>query len=558
MRVTLKYRLIVLLFLIYFHIPEFEAKGQNNYPAGIENVPVVHPVYEFLLRFENRGFFPHKSLAILPLQRKGIIELLTIIDKNTSKLNSSELSVLDKFAKEFQLYEQSRAVIFHSETDSIQLFHRRIFTNDEKFIYHYQDSVHNVAVVPLGSIEAILKDDKKELQNVVFGNLGIRLYGTLSNSLGYYLQATNGAILSGERTVAIDEPKLRKNIKFYNLKSDFDFTESHIRYDNDWFYISIGRETLLWGAGLNQRLILSGNAPPIDAISAGAKFNTFEYRFTYGSLVGLSRDSIHSTGVDIIIPDKYSVFHRFSIRPSWGEIAFWENLVYSDRNIDFAYLNPLIFLKSAEHSLRDRDNSVMGIDATIRLIKNVQIKGTFVLDDIIISEIGKEFWSNKTAWNISLLASLPYSIDLGIEYSRIEPYTFSHFDNQNSLTNDSIIYSSYLLPNSDEILTKINWWWGNRYPLSIIVSYSRHGENVYDENGYLVRNVGGNVLQSRRHQDSERVKFLDGNKNERWYFELSTGYEILRGLSLFGAIVLSKKNDDSNTRFKFSLRYWDF
>lgn len=540
-----------------FHIKQILIASENYY-LGVEHVPVVHPVYDFLLRFETRGFFPNNSLSALPLQRKEIIRLLENIIGRKSDLSAFELAVLDKYASEFGLIGSRRAVIFFSESDTTQLFFNRILTDDEKFIYHYVDSVNSVALIPLGSLESIFKRTDTDNKYVVFGNLGMRLYGTLSNSVGYYLQATNGAILTGDRTVAADEPNLRKNIKFYNLKSDFDFTESHIRFDKDWFYITIGRETRLWGAGLNQRLILSNNAPPMDMISAGARFKTFEYRFSYGSALGLSRDSIHSTGVELFIPDKYSVFHRFSIRPTWGEISFWENLVYSGRNIDLAYLNPLVFLKSVEHALRDRDNSVMGIDATIRLFNYLQLKGTFVLDDIIFSEIGKDFWSNKTAWNISLLASMPFAIDLGLEYSRIEPYTFSHFNNQNSLTNDSVLYSSYLQPNSDEISAKVLWWWGSRYPFAINISYSRHGENIYDEFGKLVRNVGGDVLQSRRHEDSDRVKFLDGNKIEKFNFEISTGYEIFRGLYIYSAISWFKVNDLSNLKIKLSLRYWDF
>ncbi len=553
-----KYIIITLVLFFHFFYAKQLLYATDNSSLGVEHVPVVHPVYDFLLRFETLGFFPNKSLSNLPLQRKEIAELLKIIMYKKSDLSTFEISVLDKFAAEFDLVSSMRAVIFFSDSDTNQLIFKRIFTNDEKFIYHYKDSLNMVGLIPLGSVETIFKDSESKMKNVLFGNLGLRLYGTLSNSLGYYLQATNGTILNGERTVAADEPNLRKNIKFYNLKSDFDFTESHVRFDKDWFYIIIGRETRLWGAGLNQKLMLSNNAPPMDMISVGTRFKTFEYRFSYGSALGLTRDSIHSTGVELYIPDKYSVFHKFSIRPSWGEISFWENLVYSGRNIDLAYLNPLVFLKSVEHALRDRDNSVMGLDATIRFLKILQFKGTFVLDDIIFSEIGKDFWSNKTAWNISLLASLPFSLDLGIEYSRIEPYTFTHFNNQNSLTNDSILYSSYLQPNSDEFSARIIWWWGCRYPLNINISYSRHGENIYDESGNFIRNVGGDVLQSRRFEDSDRVKFLDGNRVEKLNLEISAGFEILRGLYIYSAFAWLKVNDLSNLKFKLSLRYWDF
>jgi hypothetical protein len=44
-------------------------------------------------------------------------------------------------------------------------------------------------------------------------------------------------------------------------------------------------------------------------------------------------------------------------------------MIYS-RTLDLAYLSPLSFLKSLEHSLHDRDNAGMGFTAVVRPIKN--------------------------------------------------------------------------------------------------------------------------------------------------------------------------------------------
>jgi hypothetical protein len=49
--------------------------------AQVENLPISHPVYDFLLRAETRGFLPHYSLASVPLQRNEITKALELIRK---------------------------------------------------------------------------------------------------------------------------------------------------------------------------------------------------------------------------------------------------------------------------------------------------------------------------------------------------------------------------------------------------------------------------------------------------------------------------------------------
>ncbi|TNE33075.1 hypothetical protein EP342_04200, partial [bacterium] len=52
--------------------------------AQVEHVPITSPVYDFLLRAENKGYLEHKSLSDLPLQKKEIISILNqmYLDKN--------------------------------------------------------------------------------------------------------------------------------------------------------------------------------------------------------------------------------------------------------------------------------------------------------------------------------------------------------------------------------------------------------------------------------------------------------------------------------------------
>jgi hypothetical protein len=506
--------------------------------SQVEHVHIYHPVYDFLLRLESKGYLENYALTDIPMQRKDISSILENVPKED--LSESEQKVLNKYLQEFELIKQKNKVLIHSRNDSSQVMFSPLFlSSDEKFIFKQQGD-YKVSIRPLANIETrySIQDSNRF---TTLGNIGTRIYGTLDDRLGYQLQVTNGTLIAGDSSILAEDTRIGNSVKFSVYDSDFDFTESHLRFQYNWFYAYVGREHRRIGAGLNQSLILSDAAPPMDAFSIGAKFKNFEYKHTHASLISLPLGEF-GAGIGSEFISKYLVIHRASFRPSWGEISLWEQIIYTDRGFDIAYLNPFSFLKSLEHALRDRDNSVMGFDFTVRPIKNLQIKGTYLLDDIIFSEIGNNFWSNKSAYNIAAISSLPYGFDLGVEYSRTEPYVFSHFDNQQSLTNDGILFSGYIPPNSDQYSLLIQKWWGNRFPIKANINYLRHGENIVIDD-VLVKNVGGDPLETlRRGEDSERVTFLDGNLVEILSLDLDCTIEIVRGFNLQFLYRAQKQN----------------
>jgi hypothetical protein len=342
------------------------------------------------------------------------------------------------------------------------------------------------------------------------------------------------------------------------LKSDFDFVESHIRLQSDWFYAIIGRETRQVGSGIIQSIFLSDNAPPMDAFSVGARFSNFEYRFDHFSMIAypVGANQIGSTA---IIPPKYLSMHTFSYRPRWGELSYIQSITYSGRSAELAYMTPLSFTKSLEHSLHDRDKAMMGFFGNIRPFPNFQIEASWLLEDIIISRIGTGYWSNKTAWNFGAAYSLPLNLDLGIEYARVEPYTFTHFNYQNNRTNDGVLYGTYLYPNSDEKSLLLRWFWGGRYPVVLKAGYIRHGENITDSTGKIIKNVGGDpryVLELPR--DSETVTFLDGKLTKHLYIQFSGGIELVRGFNLKAIYSLISEQDKAKHNIQLSFNFSDF
>lgn len=532
--------------------------------AQVEDVPLSNSVYEFLLRLETKGLTGRIPLSYVPLKKQEIATILIIARDNQPKLNKSDIELLEKYEKEFGISKSDYSVVFPSETHSNSIFWSGFLDNSEKVFYKYDDYVNNVDIRPLGSIDFVFNKGDSS-RSVTVGTLGLRLSGTIDNKLGFYLQATNGRKISGDKLLAFYNPEYNKSFKFTKLDSDIDLTQSHVTYQNDWFQAKIGRMEEKMGAGLFQSTYISTTSPPIDAITLSANFSNFKYTYYLGNLIGLI-ESKEQSGINTKIASKFINQHRFSVRPSWGEIAFWEAVIYSDRGLDIAYLNPLSFLKSLEHQLHDRDNSIMGMDFTIRPFNNAILKSTFLLDDIIFEKIGTGYWSNKTAFNIAAIYSSDFNVDLGFEYARVEPYTFSHFSPKNNYTNDNQQIGSDLQPNSEQYGVMLNYWWGQRFPIKLALKLIRHGANQYDDNGNLIRNVGGDVRYTRRDPDPQtgfagdpyEVKFLDGILEKTLSFNFSLGYEIINNFYLTFSYQYLKTNEKINNYIRLLILLNEF
>ena len=212
-----------------------------------------------------------------------------------------------------------------------------------------------------------------------------------------------------------------------------------------------------------------------------------------------------------------------------------------------------------EHALHDRDNSLMGGDITFRIMDGIQLQASYLLDDIIFGEIGKGYWSNKSAWNFGLTYAMPLGFDIGIEYARVEPYAFSHFDSVNSYTNDEMLIGTGILPNSEELSLILKYWWPlSIHPLKLRLSYNKHGENEYDKDGNLTRNVGANPLQSKRSEDSEKVSFLDGDLKETFRLDIETSYELIRDFHIHGNYSLRNINGVVDNIIYLTFSFEDF
>jgi len=210
--------------------------------------------------------------------------------------------------------------------------------------------------------------------------------------------------------------------------------------------------------------------------------------------------------------------------------------IYQRASPEFAYLNPINFYKSAEHSLGDRDNSFLNFDLELFPFAGYKMYGTWLIDDIDFSKIGTGWWGNEFGWQGGVYAAGPLGfsdLDVDVEYARLEPYVYSNRTVGIDYTQSSIGLGHHLDPNSDEWRTELSY-----RPLSSLrmwLSYARdrHGENII-QNGQVVKNVGGSVLEGHRAGDSDVAAFLDGNLVTTDQFRFRAAFEPVTNFFLLG------------------------
>jgi hypothetical protein len=542
---------VSLLLVLWIHC--FVVKSE----AQIENVPVNNQVYEFLNRMGVKGILPMYSNTMIPISRKEVAGFLVKVDRLRNELGSSEIVLLDKFQREFKHeidpLREDADVLFRDGSANY------FYSDKEKYIYSYSDSSVSTYLEFIGTLEhRVVTGDSYGDTHASFEEHGGRIRGTIKNRLGYYLQATNGTLF-GDRNFALSDTRLKGNVKFKDLNSSyFDFTEAYLRGDLDWFNIQFGREYTLIGTGYSDRLLLSDNAPVFDFLKLDFHYKSVRFISLHGALVDSSVSGSPFENKYLALHRiQFSLFNRLSIGMS-------EMIIYRRSVLDFAYLNPINFYKSSEHSLRDRDNAFLNFDLEYFPIQNYKFYGTWLIDDMDFKKMGTGWWGNEFGWQggayVTEVGGIS-NIDAVIEYTRMEPYVYSNRIIGNEYTNNHVGLGNHLEPNSDEWFIQFRYYPSSKLRLWVSYAGSRHGEN-FMQDGKII-NVGGDILTGHRNGDSEKAIFLDGNRVRYDRVQAGAMYEPFTNFFISGLYeirqtkkyVLREKNLDHYFALKFHIEY---
>ncbi len=505
-------KIIIVLFVFFAAARAF---------AQVENVPLYFPVYDFLKEMSVKKII-HYDDDNPNLSRFEVADFLKTIDLKKNSLTRTEKDLLEKYKVEYIPGESNSGNTWNmfgsgrKFTDNLDGF----FSNKQKYMFSSGNPGNNIFVEGLGNVYAghEIKPDRDINTLMMDGGLAAR--GTLFNHLGYYLEWGKGMMFGQKDLGPLMEPRMKIDYKFNEDKEklrNYDYTSAYLKYyiePLEKFGISVqfGREKTTFGYGYGSKTMLSGDGPDLDYLKLNAKYGVIRYTVMYASTVGYFlpvRDDRYT---------KYISMQRLKIAlPDLFDAAISTSIVYNGR-IDFAYLNPIMFWPFAEKSLQDRDNKNFVLDFQTRFLKNVELQGTLYIDDdeLFGFATGKINKTEKIAYQIGTFIYEPLSIpDLTFiaEYTKIRPYVYSHYDIKDNYTAYGINLGHRIGPNSDEICTKLAYNISDWGRAGIEYRFIRKGNNIYDEFGNLIKNVGGDISQGFRDNiDDDYARFLDGER----------------------------------------------
>jgi len=487
-------------------------------------VPLSHPVYDFLNRAETKNYTGKFLSGTKPYSRKECATALVKISKYFNELTDYEKEVmrflLSEFKEEFGKDDFRNISSLLDGVKKIQkpkFFPRNIYKNNRNFFKIESENISIYADPIFNSdyryINTDTIDGKKNINRLTGG---FKIRGKFGDNVAFYGDYRN------TREWGLNYPIVAKYsleglgyVSGYGTHIYHNESIAYMIFDLSLLEIEVGRNVNRWGPGLHGSLTLSDFATSYDLI----KFKTKFWRLKFCSLTGFLRsypeityeNTVYENGKEFtreMNSKKYIAAHRLELSVTDRfDIAINEVVIYGDRGLEIAYLNPIMFYRSSEHYLGDMDNATMSLDFNWVPFNRYKIYGEFFLDDIRVKKIGTKWYGNKFAYLGGIFITDPFKLkdtETFFEYARIKPFVYTHHYPINVYKHFSTPLGYFAGPNTEDYFFLFRKYFSRRSKVSFEFEILKHGTN------YPEKNIGGDINRPYLPGDPRYVEFLEG------------------------------------------------
>jgi hypothetical protein len=305
---------------------------------------------------------------------------------------------------------------------------------------------------------------------------GIEAYASKGKHWSFY-----ASLRDNHESIRLSDPNYLNDFQGANYKprglgGDFSEMLTGITYAWDWGYFSFRKDHFIWGNNVHGANIFSGHQPSFPFVELSLKpVKWFQFRYIHGWMVSEIIDSNrtypfynpYGGGTRLVFVPKNLAANMISVRPfknTW--ISVGNSVVYSDLATHPAFLLPLGFFKSIDHTITGTgsnwlgQNSQMFADVSIREIRKVHIYSTLFVDEISFSNI----WDEENSSNfLSIKAGLTLTdlplpnLSWSFEYTRNNPLTYQHNIPTTSFSSNNYTLGHYLRDNSQEVYAQLQY-----------------------------------------------------------------------------------------------------
>ena len=309
-----------------------------------------------------------------------------------------------------------------------------------------------------------------------------------------------------------------------------------------WLDATLGYGKNFIGDGYRS-MILSDNALSYPYLKLTADFWRIQYTCLYAQMTDRNKvlaDNTYARKWAVIHYLDFAVTKRFNIgffdavmaSAQTHKQVLAHDSTYTTidmrRGFDFQYINPIIFLRSAEYYAGESpDNALMGLTASFIIGKHTTIYGQFVLDEMTFKKFiaFKGYSGNKQSYQLGVKSYNCFGVKnlfLQLEGNIVRPYMYSHSaqGTENTVGEDN--YAHYNEPlahpwgaNLWEAVARAQYNWKRLY-FQYKLNYGQYGDD-WDVENNVFANYGHNV-----YSDYTTAVHIEGN-------EISDGHYLLTG-----------------------------
>ncbi len=474
-------KLLAIIILLYIEINVYS----QDIPISFRN----EAIYDFLDELANNKIITINS-AVKPFSNSFILKCLNDAEKSRALLLTRQQKELDFYLSQYKFIETNGNNLYtESKKGNLITKKPNLSIGFLPLGLHFKDSLFTFSLKPIWGFREYASGGNRIMHTwggaEAWGSIGkISIYASLRDNSQtevlanptYFTQSEGGNYKSGG-------PGL-KGIDFSEMRGG-------VIYGWGWGSLGLVKDQIQWGTNYHGASIFSGRTPSFAMIKLQLKpVKWFELNYIHGWLVSEVVDSSRSytstTGdFRAVYRDKYIAANLLTFKPFRDiSLSIGNSIIYSDTKVQPAYLIPIMFFKSIDHTLShdiDNQNSQMFLDLSIRRINHLHLYTTLFIDEFSVTRIGDSkrhnFISEKYGTRLSNWPIRNTAITF--EYTKTNPVVYKHRVPTTTFETNTFNLGHYLRDNSDEIYGAVDIRPFRGLLLRGDITYARHG-NEYD------------------------------------------------------------------------------
>ena len=478
--------------------------------------------------------------------KKCLFIVVLIVTAFFAKAQELQIPLNDDYEMEVQTAAYSSQYLFHTamrgwsessfknivNLDSINNLYRFNINRKGRFSNYILNSIFNddfirvkgddyyVAINPVIDFEVGSDGARTTWVNT----RGAEIKGTVGDNFAFYTNIRENQAVFPEY---IDEycntyrvvPGQGHANRFKKNGRDFTNAAAYLAYrPAEWLNATLGYGKNFIGDGYRS-MMLSDNAANYPYFKVTADFWRIQYTCLYAQMTDRNKVLADNT-----YARKWAVIHYLDFAVTKRlNIGFFDAVMASaqthqqvmandstyttidmKRGFDFQYINPIIFLRSAEYYAgNSADNALLGLNISYILGKHTTIYGQFVLDEMTVKRYiaMKGYRANKQSYQLGVKSYDCFGVKnlfLQLEGNIVRPYMYSHTPQGTENTVGEDNYAHYNEPlahpwggNFWEAVFRAQYNWKRLY-FKYKLNYGQYGDD-WDVENNVWANYGHNV-----------------------------------------------------------------